>query len=45
MRNTCAEASFPASASALWPSVLLLPLLSAEAGQVASGASGRVGVT
>lgn len=53
MRSTCAEPSFPTSASGLWLSVLLsvfMPVLvsvlqSAEAGKVASGAVGRVGVT
>lgn len=49
MRNTCAEPSFPTPASGLWLSVLLpvlvSVLLSVEAGKVASGAVGRVGVT
>ena len=57
MSRTCAEPSFPASASGLGPSVLLSVLLSvfasvllsmlrsAEAGKVGSGAVGRVGVT
>lgn len=56
MRSTCAEPSFPASASGLGLSMLLsvfVPVLvsvlrSAEAGKVASGgggAVGRVGVT
>lgn len=53
MRRTRAEPSFPTSASGLGLSVLLsvfMPVLvsvlqSAEAGKVASGAVGRVGVT
>lgn len=48
MRSTCAEPSFPMSASGLWLSVLLFVLMpvlvsvlqSAEAGKVASGAVG-----
>lgn len=53
MRSTCAEPSFPTSASGLWLSVLFsvfTPVLawvlqSAEARKVACGAVGRVGVT
>lgn len=53
MRRTCAEASFPASVSGLWLSVLLSVLASEllsvlqsmEVGKVGSGALGRVGVT
>lgn len=49
MRSTCAEPSFPTSASGLWLSVfmpvLVSVLLSVEAGKVGGGAVGRVGVT
>lgn len=53
MRSTCAEPSFPTSASGLWLSLLLSEfalllesvLLSVEVAKVASGAMARVGVT